>query len=120
MRPGDRAERTRRFTQADADALLALGGAAAAPGCVPEVLIAALFSQLLGVDLPGPGANYIKQETDYLAPVPLGQPLTASVEVVRIRGDKSLVDLETLCRDASGALVARGRAVVLVADVGKG
>jgi len=116
IRVGDRADVTRAFTKADVDRLVALGGTCA-PGVVPEPLIGALFSYLLGVKLPGLGANYLKQQCEFVAPAPLGEPLTASVEVTRLRPDKRLVDLQTICRDASGTLVCEGRALIHAADV---
>lgn len=116
MKVGDAAETTRAFTADDVAAYVALGGAAR-DGETPEPLIGALFSYLLGVKLPGMGTNYLKQSTEHLAPAPLGRPLTARVEVTRIRADKRLVDLATTCRDASGHLVAQGRALVAVQDV---
>lgn len=110
------AEVTRRFGAADVADWLALGGAAP-PGGVPEPLIGALFSYLLGVRLPGLGTNYLKQETRFHAPAPLEEALTARVAVTRVRPEKALVDLETTCRTAAGTLVASGRALVFVGDV---
>lgn len=84
---------------------------------MPEALVNGLFSYLLGVHLPGQGTNYLKQETDFVAPAPLGLPLVARVEITRLRPDKHLVDLATTCHTGDGALVARGRALVLARDV---
>ncbi len=117
MKPGDRAELSRAFHRAEVDAYVTLGGAAVS-AFVPEPLIGALFSKLLGVTLPGPGANYLKQTLTFHAPAPLGAPLTARVEVTRLRPEKHLVDLETTCRDAHGDLIASGRALLYVEDVG--
>ncbi len=86
---------------------------------MPEPLIAALFSYLLGVKLPGFGTNYLKQELEFLAPAPLGAELVASVEITRLRPEKDLVDLATICTTADGEPIAKGRALVLVKDVGK-
>lgn len=116
MKVDDRAETTRAFAAADADAFAALAGAAEAPRTVPEPLINGLFSYLLGVKLPGFGTNYLKQETRFLAPAPYDEPLTASVTVTRLRPDKHLVNLATECRRADGTLVAEGRALVFVKD----
>lgn len=80
---------------------------------MPEPLIAALFSRLLGVELPGFGTCYLKQELEFLHPAALDRPLTASVEIIRLRPKKGLVDLETLCRDDADRLICRGRALVL-------
>lgn len=117
MNVGATATLTRAFSRADIDAYVALGGAAT--DGVPEPLIGALFSKLLGVDLPGPGANYLKQDLAFHAPAPLDAPLTVRVTVTRVRPEKHLVDLDTECTLADGVLVARGRALLYVADVGR-
>lgn len=83
---------------------------------VPEPLIAALFSYLLGVELPGPGTNYLKQDLRFLAAAPVGEPLTARVEITRLRPDKHLVDLRSTCRRSDGTLVCEGRSLVLAED----
>lgn len=114
---GQFAETRRTFTRDDVDALVRLTGAPDSGEAVPEALINGMFSYLLGVDLPGQGTNYLKQETEFLAPAPLGEALTARVEITRLRPDKHLVDLATTCRTGNGDLVARGRALVLAKDV---
>ena len=119
MKVGGQAAVTRAFTQADVDAHVALGGPSAAAGEVPDPLIGALFSYLLGVHLPGRGANYLKQQSDYLASAPIGEPLTATVSITRLRPDKALVDLETVCTDSGGRVLCRGRALIHADDVGK-
>lgn len=114
---GQFAETARAFTRADVEALQRLSGAPDSGDVVPEALINGLFSYLLGVDLPGQGTNYLKQETEFLALAPLGESLTARVEIVRLRPEKHLVDLATTCRTERGETVARGRALVLARDV---
>lgn len=117
MHVGKHAETTRSYSRDDLEAFAALAGGA--PGdAVPEPLIGALFSYLLGVHLPGFGTNYLKQEMRFLAPAPLDQPLTARVEITRLRPEKHLVDLATTCRTADGTLICEGRALVLARDVG--
>ena len=88
------------------------------PETVPEPLIAALFSYLLGVKLPGPGTNYLKQDLEFLEAAPINEELEASVEITRLRPDKHLVDLLAECRTESGKLICRGRSLVLAKDVG--
>lgn len=114
MEIGEIAEVKRTFRREDADGFGALTGAPIESlHTVPEPLIAALFSYLLGVKLPGPGTNYLKQDMQFLASAPLGEPLTASVRVSRLRRQNQLVDLETSCRRADGTEICRGRALVL-------
>lgn len=119
MRVGDRASVTRAYSRAD---LLAFATLAGLDGdriaAVPEPLVGALFSYLLGVRVPGRGTNYLKQEIAFPDPIPLGEPLTATVTVTRLRPDKHLCDLSTVLTGADGRTLATGRALVLVKDVG--
>jgi acyl dehydratase len=117
---GRSAEVMRRFSANDIAGYAALGGHAVAEGTVPEPLINALFSYLLGVKLPGVGTNYLKQESRFVAPARLGDTLTARVEITKLRPDKDLVDLRTTCHSGDGTLVCDGRALVYVRDVDTG
>lgn len=109
---GRSAELTRTWTAADLTAYAALVGAEPTTGEVPEPLLAGQFSTLLGVHLPGPGTNYLKQELEFLRPVRPDEAVTARVEVVRVRPAKELVDLCTTGTAADGEVVCRGRALV--------
>jgi 3-hydroxybutyryl-CoA dehydratase len=118
MRVGDHAETRRSYAPDDIAAFHTLAGVpGTASESVPEPLVGALFSYLLGVKLPGFGTNYLKQEFQFEQPVPVGVPLIARVEIMRLRPDKHLVDLATTCRDESGTVYCRGRALVLAKDV---
>lgn len=110
---GDTARLIRRFDAADVQAWTALSGQAAAPQGLPEPLIGALFSCLLGEDLPGHGTNYLKQSMTFVAPARISEPLAASVCITRLRADKALVDLHTRCTGADGRLLCTGNALVL-------
>ena len=118
MKVGDRAQTTRSFAAADVAVFAALSGDAPPAGLVPEPMLAALFSYLLGVELPGPGTNYLKQSLRFLRPAPVGASLMARVEVTRLRPEKHLCDLATTIVDAEGRTLVEGRALVLVKDVG--
>jgi acyl dehydratase len=107
----------RTFSTDDLEGYDALVGDVASVDVVPEPLVAGLFSTLLGVHLPGPGTNYLKQALRVVAPARPGEPLEASVEVVRVVPDKRLVYLATRCRGADGRLVADGEALVLAGGV---
>jgi len=110
---GDTATRRRTFSESDIDALARLTGTPALAKSVPEPLINALFSDLLGMDLPGAGTNYLKQETQFSGIARPGDTLTARVEITRLRPEKNLVDLKTVCRNSKGEIIATGRALVL-------
>lgn len=117
---GQSAEVTRSYGAAEVAEFLALSGAPGPAAQVPEPLIGALFSYLLGVRLPGYGTNYLKQDMQFLAPAPLDRPLTARVTLTRLRPDKHLADLETVCTGPDGTELCRGRALVLVRDLDQG
>ena len=117
MNIGDRAEITRRFDATHIADLCQLTGDETDALAVPEPLIAALFSYLLGVELPGAGTNYLKQDMTFHTTAAPGDALTARVEITRIRAEKHLVDLRTTCHTSDGTLVCDGRALVLAKDV---
>jgi len=76
------------------------------------MLTAGFISGLLGVSLPGPGTIYIRQELDFMAPVRIGDTITARVEVVEILKEKNRVRLRTTCVNQEGVLVLDGQALV--------
>ncbi|MES0812118.1 phosphate acetyltransferase [Roseibium sp. SCPC15] len=117
---GQRAEIARTYSDQDMrDFAMLSGNPDNVPADVPGPLVGGLFSYLLGVELPGRGTNYLKQSLEFLAPAPVGQELTASVTITRLRPEKHLVDLETVCEAADGTRICQGRALVYVEDVGK-
>ena len=84
---------------------------------VPGSLLGGLFSYLLGTRLPGRGTNYLKQRLVFPAPAYPDEELTAEVEIVRLRPEKELVNLRTVCTNPAGEVVCEGEALVLVKDV---
>lgn len=110
---GQSADLTRTFTAADLEAYGQLVGDGLTGGLVPEPLIAGLFSKLLGVDLPGPGTNYLKQQMDFPSPASVGEDLRATVQITAVRPEKRLVYLATTCVGGDDLVVCRGRALVL-------
>ena len=81
---------------------------------VHGMLVASLFSGLIGMELPGEGSIYLGQSLSFKAPVAIGEPVTASVEIIRIRDDKPIVTLRTMCTNSEGTVVIEGEAVVKV------
>lgn len=108
---------SRAFSANDVAALLHLAGGD--HGVAMDMLVTAMWSTLLGMHLPGPGTNYLKQATRFLAQAPLDAPLTARVQITQIRLEKGLVDLQCTCVGADGVLIAEGRALVQARDTGR-
>lgn len=82
---------------------------------VHGLLVASLFSGLIGGRLPGHGSIYLGQSLSFKAPVFINEKVEASVEVVKVREDKPIVTLKTLCVKDDGTIVIEGEAVVKVA-----
>jgi acyl dehydratase len=59
----------------------------------------------------------MKQMLCFAAAARIGEPLTATVEIVRLRPDKKLVNLRTVCVNAAGDLVCDGEALVLALEM---
>lgn len=81
---------------------------------VHGMLVASLFSGLLGNELPGEGSIYLGQTLRFTAPVHAGDEVTATVAVTHIREDKPIVTFSTTCVNAEGMVVIEGEAVVKV------
>lgn len=84
---------------------------------VPLPLLAGMFSDLLGTRLPGRGTGWMKQSLRLRSPARLGELLTASVRIMRLRGDKDLVNLATVVTGGDGRVVLAGEALVLVRNL---
>jgi 3-hydroxybutyryl-CoA dehydratase len=76
------------------------------------MLTASFISTLIGTILPGPGSIYMRQEVNFLAPVKIGDTVTAMAEVVEIIADKKRVRLKTWCVNQDGTTVLDGEALV--------
>jgi 3-hydroxybutyryl-CoA dehydratase len=79
---------------------------------VHGMLLAGLISGVLGNKLPGPGTIYIRQEMTFLAPVRIGDTITATVEILEIMADAKRVRARTTCVNQEGKLVLDGEAIV--------
>ena len=74
---------------------------------------ASLVSALLGTRLPGPGAVYLSQSVQFLAPVKIGDVVTARVEIVELVEARRRARLFCECV-ADGRAVLEGEAWVAV------
>lgn len=84
---------------------------------VPWPLLAGMFSDLLGTQLPGRGTGWMKQQLRYPSIAHPGEALTATVTITRLRADKELVNLATRVSTADGRVVCDGEALVLVRNL---
>lgn len=81
---------------------------------VHGMLTAGLISAAMANGVPGPGAVYLSQALQFKQPVRLGETITAEVEVLEVKPRTRRIRLATRCRNASGALVLDGEAMVLL------
>jgi 3-hydroxybutyryl-CoA dehydratase len=76
------------------------------------MLVAGLISAVLGTQLPGPNSIYLGQELRFMAPVKIGDTVTAVVTVTEKRDDKRIIKLQTTVSNQRGEVVIDGTAVV--------
>ncbi|MDY0038823.1 MAG: MaoC family dehydratase [Desulforhabdus sp.] len=76
------------------------------------LLAAGFISAVLGMQLPGPGTIYVSQKLSFLAPVRIGDTITARVEVTEVLFEKRRVKLKTTCFNQEGTIVLDGQATV--------
>jgi len=76
------------------------------------MLTAGFVSAIIANQLPGPGTIYMKQELSFLAPVRIGDTITARVEVLELLAEKNRVRLKTTCSNQDGVTVLTGEGLV--------
>jgi 3-hydroxybutyryl-CoA dehydratase len=79
---------------------------------VHGMLLGGFVSAVVANKLPGPGTIYIRQELNFIAPVHMGDTITAQVEVKEVVPGKNRVVLRTTCVNQDRALVLDGEALV--------
>jgi len=80
---------------------------------VHGMLVASYISTVLGTVLPGKDTIYLSQNTQFKAPVKIGDTLTITGKVVEKQDDKKVITLETTIINQLGQLVVEGRAMVM-------
>ena len=125
---GDSASLTKTFSESDVLSFAEISGDQNPVHIDPEfaaatrfkrqlvhgVLTAGLISAVLGMQLPGPGSIYMKQELNFRAPVYFSDTVTATVTVTKVREDKPIVTLKTVCTNQKGIKVIEGEAILMV------
>ena len=76
------------------------------------MLAAGFISAVLGMQLPGPGTIYVRQELHFLAPMRFGDTITAKVTITEKLPEKNRLKLRTTCMNQEGTMVVNGEAVV--------
>lgn len=77
------------------------------------MLSAGLISAVLGMQLPGPGTIYTGQTLKFLAPVHIGDTITATAEIKSLDLERNRVVLTTTCTNQEGTMVITGEATAL-------
>jgi 3-oxoacyl-[acyl-carrier protein] reductase len=82
------------------------------------MLLGSLFSQLVGMHVPGRHALYLGQELSFRRPVRVGETVSATAKVESKNAATRTVVLATEVRNAENAVVVSGTARVKVRDTG--
>jgi len=77
------------------------------------ILSLGFISTVLGNILPGHGTIYLSQEVKFLAPVRIGDTITARVEVIELIPEKNRAGFKTTCTNQDGKVVLDGIALVM-------
>ena len=78
------------------------------------MLSGAFISAVLGNEFKERKIVYLSQTMRFVAPVFIGDTVTASGTVTRIREDKGIVTLDTLCTNQNGETLVTGEAAVMI------
>ena len=76
------------------------------------MLTAGLLSAVIGMKLPGPGCLHVSQTLQFLAPVKIGDEITARAEIVEVISEKRL-KLRTQCINQRKEVVLEGEAMIV-------
>ena len=115
---GQSASSTRTFTADEIRKYSTLtGDTSFDESCIPNPMLGGMVSDLLGTKVPGRGTMWLKQHYEFPAPAYVGEAITASVEISRLRPEKDLVYLNVQCVNPQGQMVCKGETLVFVADL---
>lgn len=71
----------------------------------------AILNAVVAEDLPGPGTVFLQVNWSFKAPVRPGDTITGEVEVIKVREDKPITEIETRIVLPDGTVVLNGTAV---------
>jgi len=78
------------------------------------MLSGAFISAILSNEFREQKIVYLSQTMKFTAPVYLDDTVTATATVTKIREDKGIVTLETICTNQNGETLVKGEAVVMI------
>lgn len=80
------------------------------------MLSGAFISAVLGQEFSQRRIVYLSQTIRFTAPAFIGDTITTTATVTRIREDKPVVTLDTVCSNQDGVVTLKGEAVVMILD----
>src|SRR6476620_6990480 len=80
------------------------------------MLSGAFISAVPGYEFKERKIVYLSQTMKFTAPAYLGDTITTTATVAKIREDKLIVTLETICTNQNGEATVKGEAVVMILD----
>ena len=80
---------------------------------VHGAMTSSLVSAVLGMKLPGAGTIYMSQTSKFMAPVYIGDTITAIVEAKELNKEKNRIVFRTYCQNQEGKIVMDGEALVM-------
>jgi 3-hydroxybutyryl-CoA dehydratase len=80
------------------------------------MLSGAFISAVLGYEFSERSIVYLSQTLRFVAPVFIGDTVTATATVIKIREDKPVITLETICTNQKDEVLVKGEAAVMVLD----
>ncbi len=123
FRVGERAEFTKTVTEADVTLMAGVSGdlnplhldeeygrRTRFKSRVAHGVLTVSFISAANTLLTGPGFVYLGQEVKFLAPVRMGDTVTAASEIAEVRADKQILRVRTSVRNQHGEMVADGMA----------
>ncbi|MBP7377441.1 MAG: MaoC family dehydratase [Pyrinomonadaceae bacterium] len=78
------------------------------------MLSGAFISAVLGNEFRERKIVYLSQTMKFVAPVFIGDIVTATGTITNIREDKNIVTLETICSNQNGEMLVKGEAAVMI------
>ena len=78
------------------------------------MLSGAFLSAVLGTEFRERRIVYLQQSMRFIAPVFIGDTVTATATIEHIREDKPIITIDTRCTNQNGAETLRGEATVML------